>query len=58
MAQGLSISAWASTLSPPKWITEYETLHTEEATWEQLDEEDSYVATGDPVVQVLDDEED
>ena len=40
---------------PPKWETRYETLKTEEKTWEDLDEEDSYVKTGDPVVQMPDD---
>ena len=40
-------------LMPPKWITKYETLKTEEKTWEDLDEEDSYVSTGDRVVPDL-----
>lgn len=38
---------------PPKYITTTETLKTEEKTWEDLDETKSYVKTGDPVVQVL-----
>ena len=38
---------------PPKWETKYETLKTEEKTWEDLDEVDSYVKIGDPVVQIL-----
>jgi len=42
-------------LMPPKWVTKYETLKTSEVTWEDLDEEESYVKTGDPVVQVADD---
>ena len=42
---------------PPRWVTRYETLETRESTWEDLDEEDSYVSTGDPVVQVFDDED-
>ena len=55
---GLTLNAWASLFAtPPKWIREYETLKTQEATWEDLDEKDSYVATGDPVVQVLNDED-
>ena len=54
---GQSIHAWAALLAPPKWIREHETLKTEEATWEDLDEEDSYVATGDPVVQVRNEED-
>lgn len=40
-------------LMPPRWVTEYETFKTEEKTWENLDERDSFVKTGDPVVQVL-----
>lgn len=46
-------SIFARELMPPKWITKYETLKTEEKTWEDLDEEKSYVKTGDPVVQVM-----
>ena len=53
----LDISAgFAQTLLPPKWVTRYETLKTEEnirKDWEDLDEKDSYVKTGDAVVQVL-----
>lgn len=45
-------------LMPPKWVTRYETLKTREETWEDLDEEESYVKTGDPVVQVLGDPDD
>ena len=55
--RGRSINALASLFEPPRWIREYETLKSEEATWEDLDEKDSYVATGDPVVQVLNDED-
>lgn len=32
-------------------MTEYDTLKTTERTWENLDEEDSFVKTGDPVRQ-------
>jgi hypothetical protein len=38
---------------PPKIVTKYETLKTSESTWENLKEADSYVKTGDPVVQVI-----
>lgn len=41
--------------SPPQWVTEYETLRTNEDTLEELAEEDSYIATGDLAVQVLED---
>ena len=39
--------AWAFVSSPSS------SLKTADATWEDLDEADSYVATGDPVVQVI-----
>ena len=50
-----SLSSLTSFLLPPKWVTEYETLKTTEATWEALEESESYVKTGDPVVEVLED---
>ena len=54
---GLEVGMVSSSLSqlfmPAKYETRYETLKTEEKTWEDLDEEDSYVKIGDPVVQVL-----
>ncbi|MCC6923315.1 MAG: hypothetical protein IT525_09705 [Nitrosomonas sp.] len=43
----------AQALMPPKYVTKYETLKTDEKTWEDLDEEESYVKSGDPVVQVV-----
>ena len=43
----------AQMFMPAKWETKYETLKTEEKTWKDLDEEDSFVKIGDPVVQVL-----
>jgi hypothetical protein len=41
------------TLMPPKYVTKYETLKTTEKTWEDLSEKESFVKTGDPVVQVI-----
>lgn len=55
--KGLGLTAWADLLTPPRWVREYETLKTEEDTWEDLDEADSYVSTGDPVIQVLNDKD-
>ena len=56
---GGGLGAWSNLLTPPNWIREYETLRTEEGTWESLEEKDSYIATGDPVVQVAhEDDED
>jgi len=52
--KGRSINlAFAEYLMPPKWVTKYETLKTDEKTWEDLSEEQSYVKIGDPVVQVM-----
>ena len=51
----IPLSSFASVLLPPKWVTEYETLKTTEATWEDLEESESYVKTGYPVVEVLED---
>ncbi len=50
---GLLASGLSEALMPPKWVTKYETLKTEEVTWENLKEEESYVKTGDPVIQVF-----
>ena len=50
---GAGVSSMAQMFMPAKWETKYETLKTEEKTWEDLDEEDSFVKIGDPVVQVL-----
>lgn len=41
-------------LKPAKYIERYETLKTTEKTWEDIDESESYVKIGDPVVQVSD----
>lgn len=38
---------------PKKLIEVPETLKTQEKTWEHLDETESYVKTGDPVIQVI-----
>lgn len=48
-----SIGLLSRSLMPPKYITKYQTLKTDEKTWEDLDEAESYVKTGDPVVQVV-----
>lgn len=52
--RGFDIDAGLSRIfMPPKWVTRYQSLKTEEKTWEDLDEEENYVKTGDPVVQVV-----
>jgi hypothetical protein len=38
---------------PPKWETRYETLKTDERTWEEINESQSVVKTGDPVEEVV-----
>ena len=38
---------------PPRYEEQPESLRTDESTWEDLDERDSYVKTGDPVEQIL-----
>ena len=50
---GGSGSGLAGLFEPPKWETRIETLKTDEATLEELDEKDAYVKTGDPVAQDL-----
>ena len=47
------MSIFAQKLLAPKYINKYETLKTEEKTWEDLDEKDSFVKTGDPVIQIM-----
>lgn len=49
------VGTFARMLSPAKWIEKVETLKTSERTWEDLDESQSYVKTGDSVVQVVED---
>lgn len=39
--------------SPPKWEDRYETLRLNDAPVDEIDESDSYVSAGDPVVQVV-----
>ena len=49
---GGALSDVARMFEPPKYVTRYETLKTDEATWSDIDEEESFVKTGDPVEQV------
>jgi len=50
---GLVLGVFSQALMPPKYITKYETLKTDEKTWEDIKESQSYVKIGDPVVQVI-----
>ena len=45
------LSMGSTLFTPPKWETRIETLKSSESSMEELDEEDTYVKTGDPVVQ-------
>lgn len=47
------LGPFSKSLMPPNWITKYETFKKEQETVDELDEEDSCVKTGDPVVQVI-----
>lgn len=39
--------------TPPRWVRRHETLKRKDAPREELSEIDSYVETGDPVIQVI-----
>ena len=43
----------AKLLSPPRYVTEYETLTASKAAWDYLSGSERDVETGDPVVQVM-----
>jgi hypothetical protein len=47
------LSSLAKQFEPPKYQTRYETLKTDESTWEDLDESKSFVKTGDPVREIV-----
>lgn len=48
------LGPFSRSLMPPKWVMKYETLRKTGKTVNELNEEDSYVNIGDPVVQVTD----
>ena len=52
---GRDFGSFARALMPPKWITKYETFKKSdrEVLNEDIDDEDSYVKVGDPVIQVI-----
>jgi hypothetical protein len=51
-ATHLDFGVFSRALLPPKYVTKYETLKTDEKSWEDIEEEQSYVKVGDPVVEV------
>ena len=42
---------FADSLRAPEWVDKHETLKTDEKTWEDISESESFVKTGDPVVE-------
>jgi hypothetical protein len=50
---GYGIQTFGRLFDPPDYVKRFETLKTDEQTWEDLDESESFVKTGDPVRQVL-----
>lgn len=50
---GIGLSYAPRIFEPPKWETRSETLKIDDSPREELEEEDTYVKTGDPVVQVF-----
>lgn len=55
--RGAGIASFAEALMPARYVNQFESLKTTEKTWEDLEESESFVKTGDPVIQV-DTEED
>jgi hypothetical protein len=53
---GRGFAPLGKAFEPPNWVTETETLKTAEKTWEDIDESESFVKTGDPVEEVRDDD--
>lgn len=53
----LTIGPVARALMPPNWVTKYETLEKTGQPLDALNEADSRVRTGDPVVQVIEPDE-
>ncbi len=49
---GTGIGNFGKAFEAPKWIEEPQTLKTEESTWEDLSEAESFVHTGDPVEEI------
>ena len=50
---GGSGMALSRLFEPPRWERRFETLRVEDAAKEELDEEDAFVQTGDPVLQFI-----
>lgn len=44
---------FANIYAPPKWVTRYDTLKKSRSSFEEIDESESVVKVGDPVVEVV-----
>ena len=55
--RGIGIASFAEALMPAHYVNQFESLKTTEKTWEDLEESESFVKTGDPVIQVETEEE-
>ncbi len=44
---------FARSFAPPKWVTRYDTLKKDDSSFEEIDESESVVQVGDPVVEVV-----
>ena len=53
----VALGPFSRALMPPTWVEKYETLGKTEKTKDVLDEKDSYVNVGEPVVQTIEDGE-
>lgn len=51
-----SLTPLSELLNPPKWVEKVQTLKTNEKTWEDLEESESFVKVGDPVEQVFEEQ--
>lgn len=49
------LTALARQFEPARLVTQVETLKTDENTWEDLDESESFVKTGDPIREIVGD---
>jgi hypothetical protein len=55
--RGTAVGDIARLFAPPQFVDRYETLKADEANWEPLTEERSFVKVGDPVVEIAIDDE-
>jgi hypothetical protein len=54
---GLGGSEVLKMFEPPNYVREYETFRSDQATWEELDEKESFVKIGDPVEELFESED-